>query len=540
MITIGAEHTILDYMLEKFLKDVCHIIVDVNIRSIEFNYLCYPLWKFLFLISLPILTIIIIPKTKPIWLVTMAFAWGFILFVYIVDIGSKMAFFTTYSDYLITSKNNMFQMYTFFKVAPGFVVIYGIDMISYIFMLLTAFVFLCVFILTMQYYNEEYIKRLIILLFVLYFLLLNVFTCQNLFGFFFFFESTVIPMYFIVMIGGSRFQKTKASYMLVFFTVLGSLLMFISVCYLYYKFNTVNINILIKHMNKLSFMEQVLIWFSFFFSFAIKIPMYPFHTWLPEAHVEAPTFGSIILAGIILKIGIYGMIRILLTLLPGICEYLQLYVCTLAIISALYASILAIRQTDIKRIIAYASIAHMNIIVAGFFTLNHIGVYGAIFQSVSHGLVSTGLFIMVGYLYERYHTRSIMYFSGVTLTMPIFCTFFFLLTIANISFPLTSNFVGELLLFISIGKYNVIILYVSLISIIFNAMYSLWLFNRIVFGNTNIRKIQYYKDLDEVEILLLSCIVILVFIVGIYPFILEVIFPIHESFKLSIIIGKLI
>jgi len=325
------------------------------------------------------------------------------------------------------------------------------------------------------------------------------------------------------MIGGSRFQKTKAAYYFFFFTVLGSLFMFISINYLFIQFGSFNFDYLFHNIQtSCSIIEQRFLWLSFFLSFAIKIPMFPFHTWLPEAHVEAPTIGSVILAGILLKLGTYGFIRIPLFLFPEANVFFSPYVYTLCIISIFYACFVAIRQTDIKRIIAYASIAHMNLIVLGLFSFNSIGIYGAIFQSISHGLVSSGLFLLVGMLYNRYKTRLISYYGGLTQIMPLFSFFFLSFILANISFPLTSNFMGELLIFIGISKLNFIVLFFSLLSIIVNTIYSLWFCNRILYGNVKSHLLVKFKDLSNIELFILILLFFLVIILGIFPNILNI------------------
>jgi proton-translocating NADH-quinone oxidoreductase chain M len=373
------------------------------------------------------------------------------------------------------------------------------------------------------------LKNYFLIIYILYFFLLNVFLTQNLFFFFFFFESVVFPMFTIILMGGSRFQKTKAAYYFFFFTVIGSLFMFISLNYLLYRFGTLNIIELIFVIKDLSLEVQRLIWLSFFLSFAIKVPMFPFHTWLPEAHVEAPTIGSVLLAGILLKLGVYGFIRVTFFLLPEANVYFSSYVYVLCLISIFYSCIIAIRQTDIKRIIAYASIAHMNLIILGLFSFTSVGIYGAIFQSISHGLVSSALFLLVGMLYSRYKSRLIVYYSGLTQVMPIYSFYFLFFILANISFPLTSNFIGELLLFIGISKLNLGILILSLFGIVLNTIYSLWFCNRILYGNVKSHLLIKFKDLTFLEIYILSLILISVLLLGIFPNIIGgILLPYHE------------
>lgn len=391
-----------------------------------------------------------------------------------------------------------------------------LDYLSLIFIILTCFLFSIVF-LSLYTYSDKNIKIFFILLNFLLICILNVFIQFNLFWFFFFFETSVFPMYLIILLGGSRFQKIKASYYFFFFTILGSILLFISINYLIIEFNTVNLYKLYFYIEDLSIIEQQLLWLSFFLSFAVKIPMFPFHTWLPEAHVEAPTAGSILLAGILLKLGCYGFIRINLILFPLANLYYSPYIYILCILSIFYSCLIACRQTDFKRIIAYASIAHMNLIVLGIFSFNPLGIYGAIFQSVSHGLVSSGLFYLVGVLYTRYKSRIIQYYSGLSQVMPLFSSFFLVYIFANISFPFTSNFIGELLLFLGISSVSFLLVFICLISILLNTIYSLWFCNRIIYGNLKSQLIYIYKDLNHLEIFILSILLSLIIFLGIFP-----------------------
>lgn len=235
-----------------------------------------------------------------------------------------------------------------------------------------------------------------------------------------------------------------------------------------------------------TFTEQLFLWSGFFLSFASKIPMFPFHIWLPEAHVEAPTVGSVLLAGILLKLGVYGLLRFNLTLFPDASLYFSPLIYLMSCIGVVYASLAALRQTDLKRIIAYSSVAHMNLVTLGIFSFNSIGVEGAIIQSISHGFVSGGLFFLIGIVYNRYHTRSLYYYGGLVHYMPIYSVIFLIFTLANIALPTTSSFVGEFLILSGIYKTNVITGIIAALGVILSGAYSLWLYNKVTFGNLKV------------------------------------------------------
>jgi len=245
--------------------------------------------------------------------------------------------------------------------------------------------------------------------------------------------------------------------------------------------------------------------------------MFPFHVWLPEAHVEAPTVGSVLLAGILLKLGVYGFIRFNLNLYPLASLYFSPFVYTLSTMGIIYASMTAIRQTDLKRIIAYSSIAHMNLVVLGIFSFNMSGIDGSILQSLSHGFVSGALFFLVGILYNRYHSRLLYYYGGLVHMMPIYSAYFLFFTLSNIAFPGTSSFIGEFLLLNGIYKTNTVCCVIAAIGVILSGAYSLWVYNRIVFGNLKIINTQLFADLTFKEFSILFPLFILVLLIGIYP-----------------------
>jgi proton-translocating NADH-quinone oxidoreductase chain M len=263
--------------------------------------------------------------------------------------------------------------------------------------------------------------------------------------------------------------------------------------------------------------EQKLLWLTFFLAFAAKVPMVPVHLWLPEAHVEAPTAGSVILAGVLLKLGTYGFIRFTLPMFPEACFYYTPLVYTIAAIGVMYTSFTAIRQTDFKRIIAYTSIAHMNLVILGIFSYNTIGIEGAILQSLSHGFVASALFLVIGIVYDRYRTRIVQYYGGLAITMPIYISIFLFFTLANISFPGTSSFVGEFLILVGSFKVNTTITFLGATGVIIGGAYSLWLFNRIAYGNLKTQYTQQFLDLSRRELVTFVPLILGTLVMGIYP-----------------------
>jgi proton-translocating NADH-quinone oxidoreductase chain M len=390
--------------------------------------------------------------------------------------------------------------------------IFGLDGISVYFFFLSCFlIFLCLLFI----WEEPLFREQAINLFLIELFLLLIFSALDLFVFYVFFEAVLIPMFIIIGVWGSRERKVRAVYLFFFYTLCGSVLMLISILYIYSEVGTLNLEYLIAW--DFTKKEQIFLWLTFFFSFASKIPMFPFHIWLPEAHVEAPTVGSVLLAGILLKLGVYGFLRFSFLLFPEASLFFAPLVYVLSILGVIYASLTAIRQTDMKKIIAYSSVAHMNMVTLGIFSFNIIGTEGALVQSLSHGFVAGGIFFLIGMLYTRYHSRFIYYYGGVVHTMPIFSSFFLLFTLANIALPGTSSFVGEFLLLIGIYKNSVVTCIFSALGVILSGAYSLWLYNRIIFGNLKINYTIAFLDLSKREFVILLPILFFILIIGIYP-----------------------
>ncbi len=337
-------------------------------------------------------------------------------------------------------ENNLYHFqelttYRFDSQFLNFSLSFGLDGISvYFFFLSALLIFLCILFIWPEAKFKEYAINLL----VIEFFLLVIFSVLDLLLFYIFFEAILIPMYLVIGIWGSRERKIRAVYLFFFYTLCGSLLMLIGILYIYSQTGSLSLEYLMSW--NFSLLEQKLLWFAFFFSFASKIPMFPFHIWLPEAHVEAPTVGSVLLAGILLKLGVYGFLRFSLTLFPDASLYFSPLMYLLSVIGVIYASLSALRQTDLKRIIAYSSIAHMNLVTLGIFSFNVIGIEGSIIQSISHGFVAGGMFLLIGILYDRYHSRFLYYYGGLVHFMPLYAIFLLVFTLANIALPGTSSF----------------------------------------------------------------------------------------------------
>lgn len=404
------------------------------------------------------------------------------------------------------------EQYTFSTETFNINFSFGLDGISIFLFLLTALlIFLCILFVL----NEKLLKYYILNLLIIEFLLFLVFSTLDLFLFYIFFEAILIPMYLLVGVWGSRARKIRAAYLLFFFTLVGSLLMLLGLLYIFNTVGSVNLEYLFCY--SFTFQEQYWLWLAFFLSFASKIPVFPLHIWLPEAHVEAPTVGSVLLAGILLKLGVYGFLRVSLTIFPDASLFFSPFLYLICALGVVYASLTAIRQTDIKRIVAYSSIAHMNLIVIGLFSFTLIGLDGALLQTISHGFVASALFFCIGILYTRYGSRSIFYYGGLVHIMPIYSTIFLLFTLANIALPGTSSFIAEFLLLMGIFKINATLTFLIATSVIIGGSYSLWLYNRLVFGNLKIYFMTNYSDLSLKEFCVLIPLLIPVILIGVYP-----------------------
>ena len=365
--------------------------------------------------------------------------------------------------------------------APIFTFYIGIDGISLFFIILTTFLIpVCILVgwTSITFSVKEYV----ICFLLLETCVLCAFSVGDLLLFYIFFESVLIPMFLIIGVWGSRERKIRAAYQFFLYTLVGSLLMLIAILLIYCQTGCLNISVL--YASSFSESRELYIWLAFFASFAVKVPMIPVHIWLPEAHVEAPTAGSVILAGILLKLGTYGFLRFSIPLLPYACIYFSPLVQTLSVCAIIYTSLTTCRQVDLKKIIAYSSVAHMNFVTLGLFSLNAQGLEGAVLLMLAHGLVSPALFCLVGFLYDRHKTRILRYYGGIARTAPIYAIFFLFFTMANISLPGTANFVGEFLVFTGAYQNNTFVALLSTSGMVLGAAYGLWLCNRLLFGFT--------------------------------------------------------
>ena len=389
----------------------------------------------------------------------------------------------------------------------------GVDGISILFIILTTFITpLCV--ISVNSTIENRLKDFLIAILLMETLMIGVFCSLDLIIFYLFFEGGLIPMFLIIGIWGGQ-RRVYSAFKFFLYTLLGSVLMLIAIISIYWITGTTDVEKLYEIGLETKY--QNLLWLAFFSSFAVKTPMWPVHTWLPDAHVEAPTAGSVLLAAILLKMAGYGFIRFSVGLFPVASEYFIPLIYILSLIAIIYTSLVALMQEDMKKLIAYSSVAHMGFVTLGIFTFTQQGLEGSIFQMISHGLVSAALFLSVGVIYERMHTRLISNYGGLVSVMPKYAIVLMVFTLGAVGLPGTSGFVGEFLILIGAFKKSFLVAAIASIGVILSAAYMLWLYKRVVFGEIKKNEIKKMVDLNKSEIFIFSSLVLPIIFFGFYP-----------------------
>ncbi len=424
---------------------------------------------------------------------------------FLLSISLWHLFDPTTAEFQFVEEKNWINGFINFKI--------GIDGISILFILLTTFITpIC--ILSVIHSIKFKIKDFLIAILVMETLMLGVFCSLDLVVFYLFFEGGLIPMFLIIGIWGGP-KRVYSAFKFFLFTLLGSIFMLIAIISIYWITGTTDVVDLLNL--RIPAKYQYLLWLAFLSSFAVKLPMWPFHTWLPDAHVEAPTSGSVILAAILLKMAGYGFIRFSVGLFPIASEYFSLLIFILSIIGVIYTSLVALMQDDMKKLIAYSSVAHMGFVTIGIFSLTIQGLQGSIIHMISHGLISAALFLCVGVVYDRYHSRMISSYGGLVNTMPRYAFVFMVFTLGAIGLPGTTGFIGEFLVLIGVFQIKAFVAILASIGIVLSAAYMLWLYKRVVFGKIASRSLKEMKDLKKIEIYMFLPLLFLIIFFGIYP-----------------------
>ena len=444
-----------------------------------------------------------------------------------------ISIFTSLVNFIIT----LFLWYSFDKETPDFQFVeeinwisgfikfkLGIDGISILFILLTALITpICIFSCINSIKSR--LKEFLIALLVLETFMIGVFCSLDLVIFYLFFEAGLIPMFLIIGIWGGP-RKVYSAFKFFLFTLLGSVLMLVAIISIYWITGTTDVTQIYQIRIPEEF--QYLLWLAFFSSFAVKLPMWPVHTWLPDAHVEAPTPGSVILAAILLKMGGYGFLRFSVGMFPFASEYFTPFIFTLSVIAIIYTSLVALMQDDMKKLIAYSSVAHMGFVTMGIFTFNKQGIEGSIVQMFSHGLISAALFLCVGVLYERTHSRMIKSYGGIVQVLPKYSFLLMIFALGTLGLPGTSGFVGEFLILVGTFKVNILVAVLGSIGVILAAAYILWLYKRVVFGKLENPQLKKIKDINFSEGSILIILSFMVLFFGMYPE------PLFETVNVSV------
>ena len=424
---------------------------------------------------------------------------------FLLSIFLWYSFDTTTADFQFVEKKNWMEGFINFQL--------GVDGISILFILLTTFIApVCIF--SAIHSIKFKIKEFLIAILVMETLMLGVFCSLDLVIFYLFFEGGLIPMFLIIGIWGGP-KRVYSAFKFFLFTLLGSVLMLVAIISIYWITGTSDV---IKLLDiRIPTEYQYLLWLAFFSSFAVKLPMWPVHTWLPDAHVEAPTAGSVILAAILLKMAGYGFLRFSLGLFPVASDYFTPLIFTLSIMAIIYTSLVALMQEDMKKLIAYSSVAHMGFVTLGIFSLTKQGLEGSIIQMISHGLISAALFLCVGVVYDRFHSRMISSYGGLVNIMPKYSLVFIIFVLAALGLPGTSGFVGEFLVLVGVLQKNILVAILASLGVILAAAYMLWLYKRVIFGKITNYEIKIMSDLNKTEIYIFSSLAFLILFFGVYP-----------------------
>jgi NADH-quinone oxidoreductase subunit M len=389
----------------------------------------------------------------------------------------------------------------------------GVDGISLLFVVLSAFLTPICILASWQVITER-VREYMIAFLILETMMIGVFSALDFVLFYLFFEGGLIPMFLIIGVWGGP-RRIYSTFKFFLYTLLGSVLLLLAIIYMYFETGTTDIPTLMDH--SFGAEAQRWLWLAMFASFAVKMPMWPVHTWLPDAHVEAPTAGSVILAGVLLKMGGYGFLRFSLPMLPLASEYFVPLVFTLSVIAVIYTSLVALMQEDMKKLIAYSSVAHMGFVTIGIFTFNTQGVEGGIYQMLSHGIVSAALFLCVGVVYDRIHSREISRYGGLVERMPLYAFTFMVFTLGSVGLPGTSGFVGEILVLVGVYQVSTWAAALAATGVILGAAYMLWLYRRVIFGKLEKDDLMSILDLDRREIVIFAPLIALTILMGFYP-----------------------
>jgi len=438
--------------------------------------------------------------------------------MYVAILSSVLTFIAT--TYLLVSFDSEVRDFQFVERyhwidSIGLEFYVGVDGLSIYFIFLSALLTL-ICIIASLFTIKKNVKEFLLCFLLLESFCIGAFSSLNLLLFYGFFEVILIPMYLIIGIWGGE-NRVYAAIKFFLYTFFGSVFLLIALIYIYSQAGTFSIVDLVDIVPGFSLKVQQYLWLATFVSFAVKVPMVPFHTWLPDAHVQAPTAGSVMLAGILLKLGGYAFLRVSLPMLPGASEYFAIYVLWISGFAVIYASLVALAQTDMKKMIAYSSVAHMGYVTAGIFSFTVIGIGGAVFQMISHGVISSALFLIVGMLYERHHTKEIAKYGGVAASMPVLATFFMIAMLGSVGLPGLSGFVGEFLSIVGVFGVNPMVGIICAFGVILGAVYMLKLYKSVMFGEASDASIIKFDDLKAYEKTALIPLILLIIYIGLVP-----------------------